>query len=107
MLAAGFGNGYREFARKIAQGIAVGGFLETVDRSLIHDFSPETSGIGAYVDNMVGGAHYVLVMFHHHNRVAKALELAEHSDEFFRVAAVESDRRLVENVQRAYKAASE
>ncbi len=69
--------------------------------------SSKTAGGGAYVDKPVGGAHYFLVVFHHHNRIAKLLQLAQHADQAVGVAGVQAYGWLVEDIQRPDQAAAQ
>ena len=62
---------------------------------------------GAEVDDVVGGAHHVGIVLHHHDRVAEIAQFFEDADQAAGVAAVQSDGRLVEHVAGAHQARAE
>ena len=59
------------------------------------------------IDDVIGGAHHVRIVLHHHDRVAQVAQLFEDSDQPAGVAAVQADGRLVEHVARAHQPRSE
>ena len=80
---------------------------QAAGRALVDDAAAATSGVGAYVDQMVGRADYLLVVLYDDHRVADVAQAAEHTDQAVGVARMEPDARLVENVERPYEAAPE
>ena len=56
---------------------------------------------------MIGRAHHVRIVLHHQDRVADVAQLFENADQPGRVAAVQTDGRLVEHVTRAHQARTE
>ena len=65
------------------------------------------AGAGAEVDDVVGGAHHVGIVLHHHDGVAQVAQLCEDADEAAGVAAVQADGRLVEHVAGAHQPRAE
>ena len=61
----------------------------------------EAPGAGAEVQDMVRATDRVLVVLHHHQRVALGLELLEHVEQDLVVARMQADGRLVEDVAHA------
>ena len=69
------------FPREVLHGVATLGLCDFRGGSLIDDLASETPGVRSDVDDIVGGLHYLLVMFDDHDRVAERLQLAQHADE--------------------------
>ena len=88
--------------RLVFEPVPVGG-RQILGLSLVHDFSAQASCVGSHVDDLVGSPHDVLVVFHHHHGVALVAQVAQHVDETVRVAAMQSDGRFVEDVERSDK----
>ena len=65
------------------------------------------AGAGADVDEVIGGAHGVLVVLHHNEGVAQVPQAAEGGQELIVVPLVEADRGLVQNVQHAHEAGAD
>ncbi len=57
------------------------------------------TGVRPHVDDMVCLAHHHVIMLHHHNGIAQVAELFQYGNQFFRIPAVKSDRRFVEDIQ--------
>ncbi len=55
----------------------------------------------AHVDEVVGGAHHLLVVLDDEDGVAEILEPLQRPDQLAVVALVQPDRRLVEDVEDA------
>ena len=83
------------------------GVQDVVERSFKHYLATESACVRPYVYYIVGSTHYVLIVLHYYHRVVKLLQLAQHVYQPVGVAAVQSDARLVEYVDRAYERASE
>jgi len=60
---------------------------------------PVLAGARAHVDQVIGGAHHLLVVLDHDHGVVEIAEPLERRDQLPVVALVEPDRRLVEDVQ--------
>ena len=69
--------------------------------------SPQTSGFRANVDDVVGSAHDVFVVFHHNDRIAHIAEFLKHVDKAFGVARVQTDGGFVEDVETAHQTTAE
>ena len=61
----------------------------------------------AHVDHEVRGTDSVLVMLHHHDRVAQVTQVAQRGDEAVVIALMEADARLVKDVEHAHKASAD
>ena len=57
------------------------------------------SGIGANIDEVVGGTYDFFVMFHHHHGVSQSLQFAEHMNETVGVTRVETYAWLIEDIE--------
>ena len=62
---------------------------------------------GPHVDQMVGGADGVLVMFHHQNGVAEVAQPPQRAQQAFVVALVQADRGFVQHIQHAGQAGAD
>ena len=67
-------------------------------RTLPHQLSAAFAGPGADVDDVVGAAYRVFVVFDHHQRVATFTELAECAQQNLVVARVQADGRFVQYI---------
>ena len=65
------------------------------------------AGGRTHVDQMVGRADRVLIMFHNKNGVAEVAQPAQRDQQAFVVALVQADRRFVEHVQHAGEAGAD
>ena len=72
---------------------------EALERALVHNSAAFASGAGTEVDDPVGRAHHLLVVLDDDNGVAAVAESFQRGDKPLVVPRVESDRRLVENVE--------
>ena len=68
---------------------------------------PEFARARPHVDDVVGGAHHVGVVFHNHDGVAEVAQLFQDADQPAGVARVQSDGGLVQNVAGAHQARSQ
>ena len=62
---------------------------------------------GADVDDVVGGAHGVFVVFDNDEGIAEVAQVLQRPQQLFVVALVQADGRLVQNVQDAREAAAD
>ena len=98
--------------QQIFDGIAVGVglqrlFVDIFRITIKDDFATQTASVGANVDEMVGGAHDLLIVFHDDNGIAQRLEFLQHVDQALGVARMQADTGFVEDVERAYKTAAQ
>ena len=71
--------------------------------ALEHDFSTFSSGFRSHINNPVGGSHHILVMLHNNDSIAKIAQLFERVYEFDVVALMESDTRLIKDIENVDK----
>ena len=76
-------------------------------RSVGHNLSPESSSIWSYVYQMIRSSHDFLVMFHHYHRITQRLEVFQYVYQPVCISRMQAYRRLVEDIQRTYKTASQ
>ena len=76
-------------------------------RALEDDLAAVFAGAGAEIDDVVGRAHHVGIVLHHHDGIAEFAQLLEDADEASGIAAVQADGRLVEHVAGADQARAE
>ena len=55
------------------------------------------------IDNVIGGAHHVGIVLHHHDGVAQVAQFLEDADQPAGVAAMQADGRLVEHIAGAHQ----
>ena len=55
------------------------------------------------IHDVVGRAHHVGIVLHHHDRVAEIAKFAQYSDQPLRIPRVQADRGLVEHIGRAHQ----
>ena len=67
----------------------------------------QASCSGADVNDIVSCTHDVLVVFHHNHRVAQIAQPFQHAYQAVRVARMQTDGRLVENIHAAHQRASQ
>ena len=60
-----------------------------------HDFTTQTTRVGTHVNQVVGSAHNLFVVFHNNYGVADVSQLLQYFDESVGIARMESDARLV------------
>ena len=75
--------------------------------ALPHHFAAESTGFGTDVDEMVGGADDVFVVFDDDDGVAHITKLAQDPNESVGVARMEPDGGFVEDVETAHQATAE
>jgi hypothetical protein len=68
-------------------------------RALRHDLAAEPPGPRPQVDDVIGGADGLLVVFHHDHRVPEVPEPPKRPQQALVVALVEADAWFVEDVQ--------
>ena len=61
----------------------------------------------AHVHHEVGRTDGVLVVLHHHDRVAQVAQVTQRGDEAVVVSLVKADARLVEDVEHAHEAGAD
>ena len=74
------------------------------ERAFENDVTAMFSGAGAEIDDVIGGAHHVGIMFDYHDGVTEAAEFFEDANEAAGVAGVQANGRLVEHVAGADEA---
>ena len=70
-------------------------------------FSSAFAGARAHVHHEVGRTDGVLVVLHHHDRVAQVAQVAQRGDEAVVVSLVKADAGLVEDVEHAHEAGTD
>ena len=102
-LVSGFWSKATNFA---AQPLAGGG-MDFRRFSLREDFAALETCSGAHVDEVVGGADDVLVVFYYNHRISEIAESGHRGDEAGGVRGMEADGRLVEDVDHSAQAGTE
>ena len=85
----------------------VGAGRQVGRRALRHQRAAALAGAGADVDDVVGAADRVLVVLHHHQRVALVAQALQRVQQDAVVARVQADGRLVEHVAHALQVAAQ
>ena len=81
------------------------GFEEPLEIALIHHAAALAAGAGAEIHDVIGRAHHLRVVFHHHHGVAPVAQLLQRGDQARVVAGMEADGGFVEHVQYARETA--
>ena len=95
------GTGDRACAAQELAGQRVRRGLDVVDRALGDDLAAVLAGARAHVDDPVGRAHRLLVVLDDDQRVAEVAQALQRADQARVVALVQTDARLVQDVQHA------
>ena len=90
-----------KFVGKVTSGERVRHLYDLVVGARADDFSSIFSGSRAEVENVVGGAHDVGIVLDDEDGVSQVAQVMQDLDEPVRVAAVQTDGRLVEHIQRS------
>ena len=77
---------------------------EVVYTSRRDDLAAVDARAGSHVDDVVRRAHRVLIVLYHEHGVAEVAKMAQRIEQLVVVALVQSDGRLVENVEHAHQA---
>ena len=72
-----------------------------------HDFTTQSSCIRTDIYQVVCRTHNLLVVLYDYHRITQTLKLFQHPNQSFRITGMESDTRLVENVERTYERATQ
>ena len=99
--AALLGNGDRLAAGEVVARHRGSILQQVLEGSRVNDLAPVLAGPGTDVDDVVGGPDRVLVVLDHDQRVAEVAQPDERVDQAPVVALVQTDRRLVEDVEHA------
>ena len=59
------------------------------------------------IDYIIRRPHGVLVMFHHDQGVAQVPQVAQGAQQFFIIPLMQTDGRLVQNIQHAHQAGTD
>ena len=87
------------------QGLGAG--HDVLQRTLGHHVTAQDAGPGADVNDLVCGAHGVLVVLDNDERVAEVPEVLEGIQELVVVPLVQADGRLVEDIEHAHEAGAD
>ena len=101
--APDFGHRNEFFARKVLSGDGFVAFEQLVDRALEHDLAAVAARARTDIHNVVSREHGVLVVLDHDERVAEVTQPPQGRKQLVVVALVQTDRRLVEDIQHAHQ----
>ena len=87
--------------------IDAGILLELVDRARGHDFAAAHAGAGPEIDDVIGAADGVFVVFDDDQRIAVLRELGQRVEQHLVVARMQADGGLVEHVTHALQVGAE
>ena len=100
-------SGFWSKATNLSAQPLAGGGADFRRLSLREDFSALETRAGTHVDEVVGGADDVFVVFYYDYRISKIAEADHCGDEAGGVGGMEADGRLVEDVDHAAQAGTE
>ena len=98
------GHGNRNLPRKIAPCQGVGAGLNLREHVLGQQFAAKFARAWSQVQQIIGSAQHIGVVFHHDNGVAQVAQFLQNVDQPRRVACMQSNRWLVQHVERAHQA---
>ena len=78
--------------------------MSAPSRPFEDDLAAEFARARTQVHDVVGGAHHVGIVLHHHDGVAQSAQFFQDADQPSGIAAVQPDRRLVQHVAGAHQA---
>ena len=84
--------------QQIAPGLRVTRLHNVCDQTLSHQSTTALAGAGADVDDVLGVTYRVLVVLHHHQRVALVAQALQSTEQNLVVARMQADGRLVQYV---------
>src|SRR5215470_2974813 len=94
------GDWYAQFLREITSGERIWGCLDLLVVSFRDDLAAVLAGARSQIEDVVAGAHDIGVMLYHQHGVSQIAQAMENANEPLRVAAVQADRWLIQNVER-------
>ena len=89
--------------RKILSGDGFVAFEQLVYRALEHDLAAVAARARTDIHNVVSRKHGVLVVLDHDQRVAEVTQPLKGREQLVVVALVQTDGRLVEDIQHAHQ----
>ena len=92
-----------EFAGEVASGQGTGRLQYFVVASDRDHLAAALSRAGAEIENAIRGAHDIGIVLDHQDGVSQVAQVVQNLDQAMSVAAVQSDGRLVQHVQRPYQ----
>ena len=98
---AGVGNGNSQFAAEVAASHGFGVLEHFVVGASEKQFAAKLASARAKIDDAVGGLNRIGIVLHDENGVAEIAQGFEDVDQALSVARMQTDGRLVENVERA------
>ena len=101
--AARFRNGDPASSREVVSRDGGRILLDLLGRSRRHDQAAVNARTGANIKKIIGVLHRLLVMLHHDHGVADVAQALQRGDKLGVVALMQTDARLVQNIQHAHK----
>ena len=101
-----FGNGNLLFSQQITYRMTIAAFFQVFHIALINDFSSQAAGIRTDIDDVIGGTDYFFIVLYHYHCVSEFLQLTQYADQTVGVTAVQTNTRLIQNIETADEAAS-
>ena len=92
--------------QQVAAGLRICSALDVCHRALGYQSAAAFAGTWANVDDVVGVADGVFVVFHHHQRVALVAQGLQRAQQNLVVARVQANGRLVQHVTHALQIAA-
>src|SRR6266404_8334580 len=96
-----------KFVGEVTAGERVRHLYNLVVGARAYNFSAILSGARAEIENAVGGAHDVGIVLDDEDGVSRVAKVMQDLDEPVRIAAVQTDGRLVEHVERSNQTRAE
>ena len=81
--------------------VFIGRLVDGLHVAFENNLAAQSSGVRTNVYQVIGRTYYLLVVFYYNHCVVESLELFQHVYKTLSVAAVQSDARFVEYIDRA------
>ncbi len=87
--------------------MAIATLLEVVHITLIDNLSPQTSRFRTNIDDIIRRTDNLLIMLHHDHGIPQGLQLSQYLDQQIRIPRMQTDTRLIQNIQRTHQATTQ
>ena len=81
--------------------MTIAAFFQVFHIALINDFSSQAAGIRTDIDDVIGGTDYFFIVLYHYHCVSEFLQLTQYADQTVGVTAVQTNTRLIQNIETA------
>ena len=87
--------------------MAIATFPEVIHIALINDLTPQTPRFRTDIDDIIRRTDNLLIMLHHDHGIPQGLQLSQYLDQQIRIPGMQTDTRLIQNIQRTHQATTQ